>query len=135
MTPNATLGRMIFDFSATAYEVMENTLEALNEVGIIHIGEFTEEQSVEVDDAFGQIAGVYTSDTSSYPADKDIYSLVRQQEEIIVGDGKYQLNLQQINSFWVERYPEVDVLGKRYELEANKQEAEEAGDTELVKEL
>lgn len=135
MTPNATLGRMIFDFSATAYEVMENTLEALNEVGIIHIGEFTEEQSVEVDDAFGQIAGVYASDTSSYPADKDIYSLVRQQEEIIVGDGKYQLNLQQINSFWVERYPEVDVLGKRYELEANKQEAEEAGDTELVKEL
>lgn len=135
MTPNATLGRMIFDFSATAYEVMENTLEGLNEIGIIDIGEYNEETSIEVSNAFGQIAGIYAVDKTAYPTDKDIYELVRQQEEIVVGDGKYQLNLQQINSFWVERYPEIDLQGKRYELEAKKQEAEEAGDGDLVKEL
>lgn len=135
MTPNATLGRMIFDFSATAYEVMENTLDNLNEIGVIDIGEYNEEVSIEVSDAFGQIAGVYANDTGSYPTNKDIYELIRQQEEIIVGDGKYQLNLQQINSFWVERYPEIDLEGKLCELEANKQEAEDNEDTELAEEL
>nr|DAG20660.1 MAG TPA: hypothetical protein [Caudoviricetes sp.] len=30
MTPNASLGRMIFEFSATAYEVLENTLENID---------------------------------------------------------------------------------------------------------
>lgn len=129
MTPNATLGRMIFDFSATAYEVMENTLENLNETGIIDIGTYIKDSSIEeISQSFGQVSGIYSGVYSqdkekSYPEDKNIYNLIKQQEEIIVGDGKYQMKLQQIDSIWIERYPEIDLSGKINELEALMQES------------
>jgi hypothetical protein len=53
LTPNADLGRMIFEFSATAYEVLENTLENLNEFGIIDIGEFESLSNDDVSYSFG----------------------------------------------------------------------------------
>jgi hypothetical protein len=74
MTPNASLGRMIFEFSATAYEVLENTLENLNEIGITDIGVFTNEVSTEKQSAFGQISGIY----SECPDGNDIYALIKQ---------------------------------------------------------
>jgi hypothetical protein len=40
LKPNASLGRMLFEFSATAYEVLEFNLDNLNEYGIITIGSF-----------------------------------------------------------------------------------------------
>lgn len=132
MTPNANLGRMIFDFSATAYEVMENTLENLDSVGITEIGAFSEDLSNELTQNFGQIAGVYSGS-----ADGDnIYELIKKQEEIIVGDGKYKLSLQNIDSFWVERYPQIDFDGELYELNAKRNQEEEEGkdttETELA---
>ena len=136
MTPNATLGRMIFDFSATAYEVMENTLENLDEVGIIDIGEYSAEDAFDnqVSVSFGQISGVYVNsavnNATAYPSDKDIYELIRAQEEVSAGDGQYQYNLRYIDSFWIERYPEIDLTGKLCELEAAYQDAEEAGDSD-----
>nr|DAK07921.1 MAG TPA: hypothetical protein [Caudoviricetes sp.] len=53
MTPNASLGRMIFEFSATAYEVLENTIDDLNEVGITDVGTFNNEVSTEIQTSFG----------------------------------------------------------------------------------
>jgi hypothetical protein len=53
LTPNADLSRMIFDFSATAYEVMENTLSNLNEFGLINIGQFESLSSSEISYSFG----------------------------------------------------------------------------------
>jgi len=46
-TPQESLGRLIFSVSATAYEVMENTLDNLNDCGIIDIGEFEEDISAD----------------------------------------------------------------------------------------
>lgn len=127
MTPNASLGRMIFEFSATAYEVLENTLENIDQVGIINIGTFNEEISKEKQLSFGQIEGIY----SGCPEGNDIYSLIKEQEEIAVGGGRYKLSLIKINSFWIERYPQIDFDGKIYELEAKRIEQEIAGeDTE-----
>lgn len=127
MTPNATLGRMIFDFSATAYEVMDNTLEKLNEIGIIDIGSpdveaTTNEKSL----SFGQIAGVYNNTKASYPEDKDIYKLIQQEEEKEVGGGQFKLKLNQLNSFWVERYPDINLQGQIDKFKAN-------GEVELAK--
>lgn len=118
MTPNASLGRMIFEFSATAYEVLENTIDDLNEVGIIDVGTFNNEVSTEIQTSFGQIDGIYLG----CPEGNDIYNLIKQQEEIAVGDGRYKLSLVNVNSFWIERYPTIDFDGKIYELEAQKAE-------------
>ena len=121
LTPNASLSRMIFDFSATAYEVIENTLDNLNQTGIIDIGEYGENIETQISQSFGQIAGVY----DGYPPNKNIFTLIRNQEEKEVGDGKYWLQLNQLNSFWVERYPEIDLTGKIAELEATSGQDEE----------
>lgn len=118
MTPNASLGRMIFEFSATAYEVLENTIDDLNEVGIIDVGTFNNEVSTEIQTSFGQIDGIYLG----CPEGNDIYNLIKQQEEIAVGDSRYKLSLVNVNSFWIERYPTIDFDGKIYELEAQKAE-------------
>lgn len=118
MTPNASLGRMIFEFSATAYEVLENTIDDLNEVGIIDVGTFNNEVSTEIQTSFGQVDGIYLG----CPEGNDIYNLIKQQEEIAVGDGRYKLSLVNVNSFWIERYPIIDFDGKIYELEAQKAE-------------
>lgn len=111
MTPNATLGRMIYDFSATAYEVMDNTLENLNEFGIINIGQFETLASDEIIPSFGQISGLYTVNNKSV----NIYEKIKQQEEISIGGG-YKLSLQRLRSFWIERYPDKEsILNKDYE--------------------
>ena len=102
MTPNETVGKMIYEFSATAY-----TIENLNEYGIIDIGGF---QTLASDDtilAFGQVSGIYGKN--------DIYPTIKQQEEISIGGG-YKLFLRQLRSFWVERYPlEESILNNEYD--------------------
>jgi hypothetical protein len=44
---------MIYSFSATAYEVLENTIENLNEVNIINIGKFESLASEDRINSFG----------------------------------------------------------------------------------
>ena len=44
---------MLYSFSATAYEVLENTIENLNEVNIINIGEFESLASEDRINSFG----------------------------------------------------------------------------------
>lgn len=124
LTPNASLGRMIFDFSATAYEVLENDLKNLNEVGIAETGFYSDEIVIDSEDSFGQISGIY----SGCPEGNDIYAIIRDQEEIAIGDGGYKLSLANITGFWVERYPIINFDGKIYELEAKKIELEAAGE-------
>ena len=112
---------------------MENTLDNLNEIGIIEIGAFSNEISTERQNSFGQVSGIY----SGCPEGNDIYAIIKDQEEIAVGDGKYKLSLVNVTSFWVERYPTINFDGKIYELEAKKAEQEAAGEdtTKTEKEL
>lgn len=124
LTPNASLGRMIFDFSATAYEVLENDLKNLNEVGIAETGFYSDEIVIDSEDSFGQISGIY----SGCPEGNDIYAIIRDQEEIAIGNGGYKLSLANITGFWVERYPIINFDGKIYELEVKKIELEAAGE-------
>lgn len=123
LTPEEKLGRMLFSFSATAYEVLENTLENLEDVGIITIGSRDDEISDVYYDSFGQIEGLFNytiDDKNCNSGELDLYSLIRQQEEVLVGDGKYQLELDKITGIRIEPYPERDLEGMRCETEAAK---------------
>lgn len=114
LTPNEQLGRIIYSFSATAYEVVENTMENLDQYGIINIGQFTSLATDEVTRSFGQVKGIYGVGVN-------IYDLIRQQEEISIGGG-YRTKLKKITDIWVEGYPDIDFTAKFLELEAKKVE-------------
>lgn len=121
LTPNATLGRMIFTFSATAYEVLDNTIENLNKIGIIDIGGFASLSSDEISLSFGQINNLYGSNV-------DVYSLIRQQEEVSIGEG-YKTQLKRVTSIWVEQYPYIDFKAKLLELQALRADALNKGES------
>lgn len=131
LTPQETLGRMIYEFSATAYEVLKNTIENLNEIGIIDIGQFTSLASEDTTLSFGQIQGVYDGS-----AEKNIYELIRQQEEVSIGGG-YKTKLEGVTSIWVEPYPIIDLTGKLLELRARRADLIDEGEPveEIEKEI
>lgn len=120
LTPNNMVGRMIYSFSATAYEVLENTIENLNEVNIINIGKFESLASEDRINSFGQLSGIYGRNI-------DLYAKIREQEEVSIGGG-YKLNLIQVTDIQIEQYPKIDLTARLLELEALKSEA--AGDDE-----
>lgn len=98
MTPNATLGRMIFDFSATAYEVLDNTLDKLNEYKVINIGKFQKlDELQESIQSFGQIADYFEKGT-------DLLETIRKQEEIPVSNN-YRLKVKKITDVSFQAYP------------------------------
>ena len=111
---------MIYSFSATAYEVLENTIENLNEVNIINIGKFESLASEDRINSFGQLSGIYGRNI-------DLYAKIRGQEEVSIGGG-YKLNLIQVTDIQIEQYPKIDLTARLLELEALKSEA--AGDDE-----
>lgn len=113
LTPNNTVNRMIYSFSATAYEVLENTLENLNEYGIINIGEYSSIASLtELETSFGQIRGLINAGT-------DVYSLIKQAEERELGEG-YGLVLDSITEISVEHYPQLTFTAELLELYAQR---------------
>lgn len=113
MTPNTTLGRMIFSFSATAYEVMDDILTNLDEYGIINIGSVEELTSsikdINEDILIGQIAGLFEAGTN-------LIDLIKQQNEYDIGGG-YKYSFLGINSIQVESYPKVDLSAELNELQ------------------
>lgn len=120
LTPKTELGRMIFSFSGTAYEVMENTLENLDEVGIIDMGEISFDLVADKEMSFGQISRLYGSNI-------DILSQIREQEEISLGNG-YAFSLTKVTRLWVEFYPLVSHSGELSELTAERAEMIDNGE-------
>lgn len=112
LSPQKTLGRMICSFSATAYEVIENTLENLNEYGIIDIGEFipyNKDDNTEL--AIGQIVinqSEYEKLTENERQKIGKYKLhewVRIQMEKMkprIDSENYEYELKSIDSFWFD---------------------------------
>lgn len=145
MTPNQQLGRMIYSFTGTAYEVMENTLENLNDVGIINIGSYDTVSSEDITVSFGQIRGLYSEveevrdddgNLIRYSVVSDptnIIDLIEDQEEISIGGG-FRLQLENLRSIWIEPYPLLDLTAELTELEAELAELKEAGEDTTEKE-
>lgn len=116
LSPQKTLSRMIYSFSATAYEVIENTLENLNEYGIIDIGSFTPfdqmnndsisagqiviKDIVNSDFKFEMVEGDVNSPTKYF----DIISAIQKQiQNLSVDDSnEYEYELISVDSFWFD---------------------------------
>lgn len=110
LTPNQILGRMLFDFSATAYEIMENTLTNLDKSGIINIKyvqevieESNNEETKSIIPSFGQVTGIYTVDKKPV----DIYKLIEKHEKE-ASTSENHLELLGIKSFSIERMPQLE---------------------------
>lgn len=123
LTPKKELGRMLFEFTATAYEVLENNISNLDKSGIINIGHFETLASSEIEYAFGQIAGIYTTNNR---ATNNIYNLIKEQEEVNIGSN-YKMQLRRLRSLWIERYPSEDLTIEITELLAQKSKLEQEG--------
>lgn len=106
LTPNTTVGRMLYNFNATAYEVMEATLDNLNEFGIITRGEDTNlsDSISEEMVSFGQISGLFSANTN-------FMELIGEQQERDLGNG-YSFVLDNVKSFTIERYPSINLEGE-----------------------
>lgn len=131
MTPTSSLGRLIFNFSATAYEIMDATLPNLDEYGIIHIGSVEENATSQRADneniLIGQVAGLFK-------AGENLIDLIKQQNEYDIGGG-YQYSFTGINSIQIEGYPKINLTTEINELEAKYIQAKTAGDTDLMASL
>ncbi len=139
LSPNATLGRMIYSFSATAYEVLENNIPNLNEYGLIDIGQFKEIINDEQTALFGQISGLYTGEYSKdvdgrFTVKTNPFNLINEivnNNTYDIGGG-YQYSFSSLSSIWVEQYPKLAFNSELNELQAKKIAAETSGDTEAV---
>lgn len=118
MTPNNSLGRMIFDFSATAYEIAEFNLENLNKYKIINIGEF-QQYTGSNKEIVGQVSGLFIGQRtilneqgkSSKPKYQEngekavnLINLIKEKVQIDIGKG-YEYEFVKLNSIWIEQYP------------------------------
>lgn len=112
LTPNATLGRMIFDFSATAYEVADCLLDNLDSTNIIDIGQAEkildedENSNIGKMTKVGQIQGYLFNDDKTA---QNIIKLIEEQEEYQFKAGSSILSnrLISIDKIWIEPYPKV----------------------------
>lgn len=144
LTPNQTLGRMIYEFSATAYEVADFTLENLNKYGIIEIGTFKEFTDEDADKQFGQIYGLFQGQTklqkkgNSYEVIEntadDLYQLIQKQVAELTADKEYQYKVNRITALKIEDYP-IDLLKKDYDILTYKLKYNEGLRAEEIEEL
>lgn len=151
MTPNQQLGRMIYDFSATAYEVADTNLLTLNKYNIIDIGSFNNQGEVNSFYITGQIQGVLQGDYSlniNNSTDKiknpeladNIIDMIKKDVALNLGYGyKYQYSALKQISF--EDYPKLDFEKKNHALRSeiafykNKEVVEQISYDKEIKQL
>lgn len=113
-TPEKSVNRMFSKLSATAYEIMDNTLENMNEYSIIDIGSYNDEINLRRV-GLGQLSGCFTGlKTREKDSIKDTQSEKQDLIQIIKGrcnsvvQGTLQRNFKRIKSFWIELHPDID---------------------------
>lgn len=103
MQPVEAVGRMLYEFTATAYEIGSTGLESLESLGIIDRGAqevFSDKETII--DSFGQ--------AKYLPSDEEtLWETIRQQESAR-SVGAYIYELQSITSFWIEQYPQSGLI-------------------------
>lgn len=148
LTPKQELGRMIYSFSATAYETLEYNMANLSNYGILSVNEpnWSEMDGGETGNTFhfvGQISGLFRGSESTEDMPKffsegnnatkyasfiakdtdDLKQLITNQVERIVSGStvgeEWHYELDKITGIWVEQYPKIDL-----ELKINKATAD-----------
>lgn len=84
LSPQQSLNRMIYSFSTSAYEVAENTLSNLKDLGILKSGEWQDVSSLEAQAERGQIAGTFDPSV-------ELFDIIRQQQETEIEGYKYRV--------------------------------------------
>lgn len=84
LSPQRSLNRMIYSFSTNAYEVAENTLSNLKDLGILKTGEWQDISNIEAQAERGQIAGTFDSSV-------ELFDIIRQQQETKIDGYKYRV--------------------------------------------
>lgn len=121
LTPNQQLGRMIYDFSATAYEICGIDIASLDEYGISVIGKFIGGKDTEDFYITGQIEGIingkYTKDRNPSGNNKpsasqntsadNIVDLIKNQIAIDLGYS-YTYAFNDLLCVWFEQYPKLN---------------------------
>ena len=75
---------MIYSFSTTAYEVAENTLSNLKDLGILKSGEWQDVSKVEAQASRGQIADTFDPSV-------ELFDKIREQQETEINGYKYKV--------------------------------------------
>lgn len=128
LSPNQTLGRMIYSFSATAYEVLDNTIENLNDYGIINIGVQQKVNAVyQTNISFGQLNGYFEGQQNplSLSQTRAVISSAQNLTKLIDEQQRKAANgyknvVKKINSISIEQYPRINTTARRLELEAER---------------
>ena len=92
-TPNATLGRMIYDFSCTAYEVAECSVENYDTYRIQSTGQLDEHLSYE-NEYLGQLNEII-------PANTDVFELLREKYKKYAKEG-YIVKIEYLDHLRIE---------------------------------
>lgn len=104
MTPNQQLGRMIYSFTSTAYEIMDYTYENLVKFGIEKKGSLADLS----DEPFYKV-GQLTDLVYNWEDEQEIKSLIKEQiskeEGSSVEDKLYVYELDKIVALWFEPFP------------------------------
>lgn len=116
LSPQQSLNRMIYTFSATAYEVAENTLSNLKELGINILGEWKNILTQSSTRSFGQLNGDFSANT-------ELYNEIQKQEEQSFGGYKYEIDsLRQLKLSNTKSVPtSFSINGQNINVAKNKQ--------------
>lgn len=84
LSPQRSLNRMIYSFSTNAYEVAENTLSNLKDLGILKTGKWQDISSLEAQAERGQIVGTFNPSI-------ELFDIIRQQQETEIEGYKFRI--------------------------------------------
>ena len=103
MQPVEDLGRMLYEFTATAYEMADYSIENLDTYGIIDRGSMEELSKQEITkETFGQVY--------YFPNDSETtWEQIEDQQNVSASD-IYSYELQSVTNFWLEPYPTAGLI-------------------------
>lgn len=84
LSPQRSLNRMIYSFSTNAYEVAENTLSNLKNLGILKTGKWQDISSLEAQAERGQIVGTFNPSI-------ELFDIIRQQQETEIEGYRFRI--------------------------------------------
>lgn len=102
LSPIVSLGRMLYEFSATAYEVLDNDLQELNTYGVIDIGEEIEiGEIVQSSKSFGQVYLQPEDFPSSTPSYLNVIDKIKEQQHISINE-TLEYQFEYLDKVWIE---------------------------------
>lgn len=93
LTPNATLGRRIYSFTCTAYEIDDFTLENCNKYGIINLGNYQTVLEYK-NEYLGQL-------NQTFKVNEEIFNILADKYKGYAKDG-YEIQIEEINYLKLE---------------------------------